>query len=115
MQARTLTLGAAAALVSAAFAHQRAWLAERTNPLIGSFIDVDGMRMQRAVRARGNSLPGDRSRPAGVRPHPASAAQRLGTARAGRAAALDARAAWHRAADCLRAFVRRARRIGFRP
>ena len=53
MQSRNLTLGAAAALASAAFVHQRAWLAERANPPIGRFIDVDGVRMHYLERGEG--------------------------------------------------------------
>ena len=56
MQARNLTLGAAAALASAAFVHQRAWRAERANPPIGRFIDVDGVRMHYLDRGEGTPL-----------------------------------------------------------
>jgi pimeloyl-ACP methyl ester carboxylesterase len=56
MQSRNLTLGAAAALASAAFVHQRAWLAERANPPIGRFIDVDGVRMHYLERGEGTPL-----------------------------------------------------------
>jgi len=56
MQTRHLRLGAAAALASAAFVHQRAWLAERANPPIGRFVDVDGVRMHYLDRGEGTPL-----------------------------------------------------------
>jgi pimeloyl-ACP methyl ester carboxylesterase len=51
-----MRLGAAAALASAAFVHQRAWLAERANPPLGRFLDLDGVRMHYLERGEGTPL-----------------------------------------------------------
>jgi pimeloyl-ACP methyl ester carboxylesterase len=56
MQTRTLKLGAAAALVSAAYVQQRSWQAERANPPLGRFIDVDGVRLHYIERGEGPPL-----------------------------------------------------------
>jgi pimeloyl-ACP methyl ester carboxylesterase len=56
MQTRTLQLGAAAALASAAFVHHRAWRAERAHPPIGRFVDVHGVRMHYLDRGEGTPL-----------------------------------------------------------
>jgi pimeloyl-ACP methyl ester carboxylesterase len=57
MRSRTqLQFGAAAALTAAAFVHQRAWQAERTNPPLGQFIDVDGVRLHYVDRGEGPPL-----------------------------------------------------------
>ena len=57
MHTRTgLQLGAAATLAAAAFVHQRAWHAERANPPLGQFIDVDGVRVHYVARGEGPPL-----------------------------------------------------------
>ena len=56
MQSRALTLGAAAALASAAFVQQRAWSAERESPPLGRIVEVDGVRMHYLERGRGAPL-----------------------------------------------------------
>jgi pimeloyl-ACP methyl ester carboxylesterase len=56
MQTNTLRLGAAAALASAAFVHQRAWRAERANPPIGRFLEVDGVRCHYFEQGEGTPL-----------------------------------------------------------
>src|ERR1044072_490398 len=56
MQSRALTLGAAAALASAAFVQQRAWRAERDSPPLGRIVEVDGARVHYLERGRGTPL-----------------------------------------------------------
>ena len=57
MHSRTqLQVGAAATLAAAAFVHQRAWQAERSNPPMGPFIDVDGVRLHYVERGEGPPL-----------------------------------------------------------
>jgi pimeloyl-ACP methyl ester carboxylesterase len=56
MQTTKMTLGAAAGLASAAFVHQRAWLAERANPPLGRFMDVEGVRIHYLERGEGPPL-----------------------------------------------------------
>ena len=56
MHATQTRLGAAAALASAAFVHQRAWLAERANPPLGRFMDVEGARVHYLERGEGTPL-----------------------------------------------------------
>jgi len=56
MQSRALTLGAAAALASAAFVQQRAWSAERDSPPLGRIVEVDGVRMHYLDRGQGAPL-----------------------------------------------------------
>jgi len=57
MQSRTqMQLGAAAALAAAAFVHQRAWQAERSNPPVGRFVEVDGVRLHYLERGDGPPL-----------------------------------------------------------
>jgi pimeloyl-ACP methyl ester carboxylesterase len=56
MQSRTLTLGAAAALTSAAFVQQRAWRAERGSPPLGRIVEIDGVRMHYLDRGEGTPL-----------------------------------------------------------
>jgi pimeloyl-ACP methyl ester carboxylesterase len=56
MQSRDLTLGATAVLASAAFVHQRAWLAERAYPPIGRVLEVDGVRLHYVERGEGPPL-----------------------------------------------------------
>ena len=57
MHTRTqLQIGAAATLAAAAFVHQRAWKAERANPPIGRFIEVDGVRLHYLERGEGPPL-----------------------------------------------------------
>jgi pimeloyl-ACP methyl ester carboxylesterase len=51
-----LQLGAAATLAAAAFVHQRAWQAERANPPVGRFIEVDGVRLHYLERGEGPPL-----------------------------------------------------------
>jgi len=53
---RTLQIGAAAALASAAFVHQRAWYAERATPPIGRFMELDGVRVHYLDRGQGTPL-----------------------------------------------------------
>ena len=58
MQTRTrLELGAAAAaLGAAAFVHQRAWQAQRSNPPAGRFAEVEGVRLHYVERGEGPPL-----------------------------------------------------------
>jgi pimeloyl-ACP methyl ester carboxylesterase len=56
MQSRALTFGAAAALASTAFIHQRAWRAERANPPIGRIVELDGVRLHYVERGEGTPL-----------------------------------------------------------
>jgi len=56
MQERGLTLGAAAVLASAAFVHQRSWLAERAHPPLGRVLEVDGVRLHYVERGEGTPL-----------------------------------------------------------
>ena len=56
MHATQTRLGAVAALASAAFVHQRAWLAERANPPLGRFMDVEGARVHYLERGEGTPL-----------------------------------------------------------
>jgi pimeloyl-ACP methyl ester carboxylesterase len=56
MHTTPLKLTAAAALASAAFVHQRAWQAERSNPPLGRLIEVDGVRMHYFERGEGTPL-----------------------------------------------------------
>jgi len=56
MQTRTLQIGAATALASAAFVHQRAWYAERATPPIGHFLELDGVRVHYLDRGEGTPL-----------------------------------------------------------
>src|SRR3954470_13317565 len=56
MQSRALTLGAAAALASAAYVHQRAWRAERGSPPLGSIVEVDDIRIHYLDRGEGTPL-----------------------------------------------------------
>jgi len=49
-------LGATAVLASAAFVHQRAWLAERAYPPIGQVLEVDGVRLHCIERGEGTPL-----------------------------------------------------------
>jgi pimeloyl-ACP methyl ester carboxylesterase len=56
MESRALTLGAAAALASAAFVQQRAWSAERDSPPLGRIVEVDGVRMHYLDRGQGPPL-----------------------------------------------------------
>src|SRR5690349_16896675 len=56
MQSRALTLGAAAALASAAFVQQRAWRAERDSPPLGRIVEVDGVRVHYLERGQGAPL-----------------------------------------------------------
>jgi pimeloyl-ACP methyl ester carboxylesterase len=51
-----LQIGAAAGLAAAAFVHQRAWQAERSNPPIGQFVEVDGVRLHYVERGEGPPL-----------------------------------------------------------
>jgi pimeloyl-ACP methyl ester carboxylesterase len=51
-----LQLGAVAALTATAFVHQRAWQAERQNPPVGKFIEVDGVRLHYLERGEGPPL-----------------------------------------------------------
>ena len=57
MSSRTqLQVGAAATLAAAAFVHQRAWQAERSNPPMGERIDIDGVRLHYLERGEGPPL-----------------------------------------------------------
>jgi pimeloyl-ACP methyl ester carboxylesterase len=56
MQTRALQIGAAAALASAAFVHQRAWQAERASPPSGRFMDVHGVSIHYLDRGEGTPL-----------------------------------------------------------
>ena len=49
-------LTAAAALASAALVHQRSWRAERANPPMGRFVEVDGVRIHYYERGEGTPL-----------------------------------------------------------
>lgn len=49
-------MGAAAALASAAFVHQRAWQAERASPPSGRFVDVHGVSIHYLDRGEGTPL-----------------------------------------------------------
>jgi pimeloyl-ACP methyl ester carboxylesterase len=58
MQFKTrIELGAGAAvLAAAAFVHQRAWQAQRSNPPAGSFVEADGVRLHYVERGAGPPL-----------------------------------------------------------
>src|SRR3954462_8505600 len=56
MQSRALTLGAAAALDSAASVHQRAWRAERGSPPLGRIVEGDDGRIHYRDRGYGTPL-----------------------------------------------------------
>jgi pimeloyl-ACP methyl ester carboxylesterase len=56
MQPTPFRLTAAAALASAAWIHQRSWRAERANPPIGRFVEVDGVRIHYYERGEGTPL-----------------------------------------------------------
>lgn len=56
MPSRALTIGAAAALASAAFVHQRSWRAVRDSPPLGRVVEVDGVRIHYLDRGQGTPL-----------------------------------------------------------
>jgi pimeloyl-ACP methyl ester carboxylesterase len=57
MHTRTrIQLGAAATFAAAAFVHERAWQAERANPPVGRFMEVDGVRLHYIERGEGPPL-----------------------------------------------------------
>jgi pimeloyl-ACP methyl ester carboxylesterase len=56
MQPTPFRLTAAAALASAAWVHQRSWRAERANPPIGRFVEVDGVHIHYYERGEGTPL-----------------------------------------------------------